>query len=35
MENGESQEALKYVERLVEYYPDDPNYRQVLNVLSN
>ncbi len=35
MENGMSQEALQYVEKLVEYYPEDPNYQQVLNVLSN
>ena len=25
MENGESLEARKYAEKLVEYYPDDPN----------
>ncbi len=35
MENGLQQEALAYAEKLVEYYPEDPNYQQVLSVLSN
>jgi len=35
MENGLQDEALKYAEKLVKDYPDDPNYRQVMNALSN
>ena len=35
MENGMQDEALKYAEKLVKDYPDDPDYRQVLNLLSN
>ena len=35
MENGMSEEAFIYAEKLVEYYPDDPNYQQVRNILSN
>jgi len=35
MENGLQDEALKYAEKLVKDYPDDPDYRQVLNLLSS
>jgi len=35
MENGLQQEALTYAEKLVEYYPEDANYQQVLGALSN
>jgi predicted Zn-dependent protease len=35
MENGLQEEALKYAQKLVENYPDDPNYRQLLTLLSS
>ena len=35
MENGQQEESLKYAERLVENYPQDANYQQLLNLLSN
>jgi len=35
MENGMQEEAFIYAEKLVEYYPEDPNYQQVRNILSN
>jgi len=35
MENGMTEEALAYADKLVEYYPEDSNYQQVRNILSN
>ena len=35
MENGQTREALQYAEKLVEYYPDDPNFQQVRDLISN
>ena len=35
MENGQQDEALKYAQMLMEYYPEDPNYQQLGNYLSN
>jgi hypothetical protein len=34
MENGMPEQALQYAQKLVEYYPEDPNYQQVLTLLS-
>ncbi len=35
MENGKTDEALGYAERLVENYPEDASYRQLESLLSN
>jgi len=35
MENGRSEQALGYAQKLMEYYPEDPNYRQLRDYLSN
>jgi len=35
MENGKLEDALGYARKLVEYYPEDPNYQQILGMLSN
>jgi tetratricopeptide (TPR) repeat protein len=35
MENGKREDALGYAEKLVEYYPEDPNYQQLRAMLSN
>ena len=35
MENEKQEDARSYAEKLVEYYPEDPNYAQLISVLSN
>ena len=35
MENGYYTEARAYAETLVENYPQDPNYQQLISVLAN
>jgi tetratricopeptide (TPR) repeat protein len=35
MENGKTDDALKYASMLVDNYPEDPNYRQLQYILSN
>jgi predicted CXXCH cytochrome family protein len=35
MESGNNEEALGYAQKLMEYYPEDPNYQQLRNYLSN
>jgi tetratricopeptide (TPR) repeat protein len=35
MESGNNEEALGYARKLMEYYPEDPNYQQLRNYLSN
>ncbi|MGW8315639.1 MAG: tetratricopeptide repeat protein [Bacteroidales bacterium] len=35
MENGNTDEALRYAQRLVENYPEDDSYRQLRSLLSN
>jgi tetratricopeptide (TPR) repeat protein len=34
MENGKPDRAREYAEKLVEYYPEDQNYRQLMNILQ-
>ncbi len=35
MENGMEEEARAYAVKLVEYYPEDSNYQQLLSILAN
>jgi predicted Zn-dependent protease len=35
MENGKRADALGYAQKLVEFYPEDPNYQQLNSMLSN
>ncbi|HER08676.1 MAG TPA: tetratricopeptide repeat protein [Bacteroides sp.] len=35
MESGNGDRALEYALKLVEYYPEDPGYRQLLTILSD
>jgi predicted CXXCH cytochrome family protein len=35
MENGLNEDALNYANKLMEYYPEDPNYQQLYSILSN
>jgi len=35
METGQRDQALEYAQKLMEYYPEDPNYRQLGTILSN
>jgi len=35
MENGKGEQALEYGERLVEYYPDDASYQQLMTILKD